>query len=114
MNPRFSRIILAFLICTTAATTVARAGNESLPLGDPVLDPPTLRCLGVYWLIRGDDNQNARVEFDYRRTGADAWRQGPPLFRVERRAEPYLDEEGKPGKLRCKRHRTGGCLPAAC
>ncbi len=90
--------ILALFACAIGVPA-ARAANASAPIGDPVLDPPTLRCLGVYWLIRGDDNQNARVEFDYRKGSTDAWRQGPPLFRVERRTEPYLDEGGKPKKL---------------
>lgn len=78
--------------CATRAFGV----DASVPLGDPVLEPPTLRSLGVYWIIQGDDNQNARVEFDYRKTGTAEWRQGPPLFRVERRNKPYLDEGGKP------------------
>ncbi|HEX4793221.1 MAG TPA: right-handed parallel beta-helix repeat-containing protein [Humisphaera sp.] len=75
---------------------IALAGDAAAPIGDPVLEPPTLRCLGAYWLIRGDDNQNAQIQFDYRKLGADSWKKGPPLFRVERRTTPYLDQGGKP------------------
>jgi hypothetical protein len=62
----------------------ARAGNASQAAGEPVLEAPTLRCLGLYWIIRGDDNTNARVEFHYRAAGVQAWRRGPDLFRVEK------------------------------
>jgi hypothetical protein len=63
-----------------------RAGNESIPVADPVLERPTLHSLGAYWLIRGDVNQNATVRVDYRKTEGGDWRQGPPLFRVEKHA----------------------------
>jgi len=36
--------------------------NNSSPVGKPVLEEPTLHCLGAYWIIRGDENRNARVE----------------------------------------------------
>jgi hypothetical protein len=85
-------IALLLLIPAQAAL----AGNASAPLGDPVQEPPTLRSLGVYWAIQGDDNQNAVVEFSYRKTGTTDWHQGAPLFRVERRTKPYLDESGEP------------------
>ncbi|MCX7049257.1 MAG: right-handed parallel beta-helix repeat-containing protein [Candidatus Sumerlaeota bacterium] len=62
----------------------ARAENASNPLGEPTLEPPTLQCLGVYWIIGGDDNKNAKVEFQYRTTGAAQWRRAMDLFRVEK------------------------------
>ena len=62
----------------------ALAGTTSKPLSEPVLDPPTLHCLGVYWIIEGDDNENARVECEYRPVGAPSWRRGMDLFRVEK------------------------------
>ncbi len=64
------------------------AGNDNAakPLGEPVLEAPTLHSLGAYWIIGGDDNQNARVELDYRKAGAAQWRKAPPLFRVEKGA----------------------------
>jgi hypothetical protein len=73
------------------------AENASEPLGDPVLETPTLQCLGAYWLIHGDDNRNARVEFRYRKEGDAEWKRGPDLFRVERMtSDHYLDQGGKP------------------
>src|SRR5438093_7935305 len=64
----------------------AAASNGAIPMGEPVLEPPTLRSLGVYWIVRGDENRNARVGVAYRTAGRGPWRQGPPLFRVERGA----------------------------
>ena len=61
-----------------------RAGNEAKPMAEPVLDPPTLHCLGVYWIVQGDDNKNSRVEVAYRPSGARTWRHGMDLFRVEK------------------------------
>jgi len=56
--------------------------NNSSPVGKPVLEEPTLHCLGAYWIIRGDENRNARVEVAYRQTGETTWKAGPNLFRV--------------------------------
>ena len=36
--------------------------------------PPTLRSLGVYWIIQGDDNQNAFIGLEYRKAGSSPWR----------------------------------------
>jgi hypothetical protein len=66
--------------------------NASTPRGEPVLEPPTLRSLGVYWIIRGDENRNAKVDVDYRKAGSPEWKQGPPLFRVAK--GPHRDKEG--------------------
>ena len=75
-------------VASLAALTIvlaagfAFAGDAASPTGDPVLEPPTLHSLGVYWIIQGDDNQNAAVKVAYRKAGTDAWSDGPPLFRV--------------------------------
>ena len=66
--------------------SVALQTDASAPEGEPVLDPPTLHCLGASWTVRGDDDRDARVEVAFRREGAWDWRPGPPLFRVERGA----------------------------
>jgi len=50
------------------------------------MERPTLRSLGVYWIVQGDDNQNASIRMEYRKEGSSTWRVGAPLFRVERRA----------------------------
>jgi hypothetical protein len=52
---------------------------------EPVLDPPTLHCLGAYWIIRGDANRNAKVEVAVRKAGGE-WTKAMPFLRVERGA----------------------------
>ena len=47
-----------------------------------VVEPPTLICLGFDWEISGDDNRNATVDVQYRRTGASDWKQALPLLRM--------------------------------
>ena len=67
------------------------AENASQP-GEPVLEPATLCSLGVYWIVKGDDNANAKISVAYRATGLTAateWEMGPPLFRVEKGAEQH-------------------------
>ena len=68
------------------------ASDLSKPLGEPRLERPTLRSLGVHWIIQGDDNQNAFIGLVYRKLGSSPWRTGARLFRVERRA--HLMEHG--------------------
>ena len=60
----------------------ALAENASKP-GAVTPELPTLQCLGVRWLIAGDDNRNARVEVRYRKTGSADWRKALDLFRVD-------------------------------
>lgn len=95
MDWNISRLVVCSLIGIVGSAKIALAGNSSIPVGEPVLEQPTLRSLGAYWMIRGDDNQNARIEFSYRKNGTASWQQGPPLFRVERRTTPYLGEGGE-------------------
>jgi hypothetical protein len=71
--------------------TAPTAGNAAAPLGEPALEPPTLRSLGVYWIVRGDENRNARIELEDRAAGQGSWKEGPPLFRVERGAHLQPD-----------------------
>jgi len=73
------------LVCL-ALPSSTKGANASKPVGDPHLERPTLRSLGVYWIIQGDDNQNAQVQVEYRKEGSSPWRAGAPLFRVERKA----------------------------
>jgi hypothetical protein len=66
---------------------VPAAGADMVkPIGDPQLERPTLRSLGVYWVVRGDAGQRASVRLDYREARATGWRTGAPLVRVEKRA----------------------------
>lgn len=81
---------------TVLAASAGLAGPafaaDSLTLGKLVLEPPTLRALAVEWTIDGDDNRNAAVRVAYRANGETAWKEGPPLFRLQR--EQVLPEMG--------------------
>ena len=79
-------------LAVTSLVQVALAGDASQPRGEPALEAPTLHCLGVWWIISGDDNANARVEVAYR-SDRGRWLAGPALFRVEKGAS-------RPGKRR--------------
>jgi hypothetical protein len=74
-------------------TAEVAARNAAKPLGEPVLEDPTLHSLGVYWIIGGDENQTARVAVHYRPSGAKQWLSGAPLFRVEKGA--HKDDKGQ-------------------
>ena len=63
---------LNFAVLAGGMTTTA--SDLSRPLGDPQLERPTLRSLGVYWIIQGDDNQNAFIGLEYRKAGSSPWR----------------------------------------
>ena len=89
------RIAFVMLGCAFL-TLLCRSSAESstIPLGEPVLDPSTLRCLGVYWIVRDDDDHPATVDLEYRKEGTEPWKRGAPLFRV--RGGPYKGEGGEP------------------
>ncbi|MGZ3414821.1 MAG: hypothetical protein ACXWNX_14595, partial [Isosphaeraceae bacterium] len=63
---------LNFAVLAGGMTTTG--SDLSRPLGDPQLERPTLRSLGVYWIIQGDDNQNAFIGLEYRKAGSSPWR----------------------------------------
>lgn len=91
-----ARLAVAVLLCGVGLIgpqARARALDAAQPLGDPVLEPPTLHCLGAYWIIRGDDDGDATVRVTYRPAGTDEWRIGPALFRVEKGAHKPGDRE---------------------
>src|SRR3954462_8633835 len=79
-------MLLRIALIAILIAPAAFAEDAASPASEPVLERPTLRCLGAYWIIRGDDNKNASVRVDYRPAGESDWRQGPPLFRVEKGA----------------------------
>ena len=88
---------IALIIAVVLSLKLCRAENAASPIGDPVLETPTLQCLGAYWLIHGDDNRDAHIEFYYRKEGDADWKRGPDLFRNERMtSDHYLDQGGKP------------------
>ena len=59
-------------------------GNSSTPVGEPTLEMPTLRSLGVWWAVKGDANKNARIAFEYRKAGTEVWQRAPDLWRVDK------------------------------
>jgi len=71
---------------TDDATAASRRGtlpeNAAVP-GEVLEELPTLRCLGVRWLVGGDANRNARVAVHYRRQGSQEWKPALDLFRVD-------------------------------
>ena len=83
MRPLF---LTAPLIVCLAAHSSTLGANATKPVGDPHLDRPTLHSLGVYWIVQGDDNQNATIALEYRKERSTRWQAGAPLFRVERKA----------------------------
>ncbi|MBI3831898.1 MAG: hypothetical protein HY291_20415 [Planctomycetes bacterium] len=88
-------MILSILFVFTA-----RAENAAKPQGEPVLDPPTLHSLGVYWIVQGDDNRNAKIDCHYRKMGEKDWKAGPPLFRVEKGGQNGFGKEKNESQLK--------------
>jgi len=71
----------ATLLAALLLAPAVEAQNASVA-GPLVTELPTLHCLGVYWLIGGDANANARVDVEVRPTGTTPWRRTEPLVRV--------------------------------
>jgi hypothetical protein len=86
--------VAACLACACLCTT-AGCEDAARPLDAPQLEMPTLHCLGVYWIIRGDDNANAVVGVEHRRRGVAEWRTDLPLFRVEKGGHIPGERESK-------------------
>lgn len=80
-----------WMLASIGMTVCAQA---AVPVGEPALDPATVRSLGIYWIIRDTDSQPATVRIDYRATGTREWRAGMALLRVDR--GPFRGEGGKP------------------
>ena len=47
------------------------------------MEKPTMLCLGMHWIVSGDDNKNATVKVEYQKKGETAWKRGPDFFRVK-------------------------------
>jgi hypothetical protein len=94
IRSNYARFLMAAgLLCAP----VALAGNAAEPVGEPVLEQPTLRSLGAYWIVKGDDNQDATIHLAYRKVGAPAWTQGMPLLRIQKDKQDPSKHEGKGG-----------------
>jgi len=69
-------MILWRISATSLLLTMALSGSPSNAReaaqadGEPVLEPPTLHCLGAYWLVRGDDDKDAGIAVHYRKAGS--------------------------------------------
>ena len=87
------RTMIGALAAVMLFVGVAYGGNASEPMGEPVLEPPTMHSLGVHWIVCGDDNKNARIDFSYRKMGTSEWRKAPPLWRVEKGLHKRKDGE---------------------
>jgi hypothetical protein len=81
-----STLLCVLILAGLVRGSACPGAEDSQPVGDPQLERPTLHCLGVYWIVRGDDNLNAMVRLEYRKADSSGWRPGAPLVRVERRA----------------------------
>ncbi len=75
----------AALIFVLFVAVGAASGENAAAAGKLTEELPTVKCLGFRWLIGGDDNHNARVRVEYRKTGAKQWRRALDLFGVETR-----------------------------
>ena len=80
-QPEWKRIA-AIASATLLGASAALAGNATTP-GQLETDPPTLMALGFAWTIDGDDNRNARVMLEYRRSGDTPWSRGLDLQRTQ-------------------------------
>jgi len=82
-NAATSRAALALAsVAMVAVSPCAYAENRVTP-GDATVELPTLISLGIDWPIEGDDNRNASVAVEYRRSGESAWHRALPLFRLQ-------------------------------
>ncbi|MCL2639927.1 MAG: right-handed parallel beta-helix repeat-containing protein [Phycisphaerales bacterium] len=85
---------LALAMClATGVGGVAFGGDAAEPVGEPTLELPTLRSLGFWWAVKGDDNGNAKMTLTYRKTGTEAWQRAPDVWRVEKGR--HLNEKGQ-------------------
>src|ERR1700744_299370 len=80
------------IACALFASLFALAAAQAAPrnhvmntvtAGELVIDPPTLINLGFEWVIKGDDNRNARVDVAYRRKGDTEWKTAMSLLRLQ-------------------------------
>jgi hypothetical protein len=84
-KPRATKLpaFCALLLFTSSITAGVALGQQDVTAGELIVEPPTLISLGFEWLIEGDDNRNASVNLQYRKTGEQAWREGLPLLRLQ-------------------------------
>ncbi len=76
-------LFASLLTLSTAHAAAPKPVMNKVEPGELVIDPPTLINLGFEWVIRGDDNRNARVDASYRRKGDTEWKTAMPLLRLQ-------------------------------
>src|SRR5690348_10960957 len=81
-SPAFFHVFLFSVFSVSSVVNSSSARAQGTTDSEPVLERPTLRCLGAYWVV--PDGAGARVGVAYRRAGEADWRVGPAMFRVER------------------------------
>src|SRR6476661_7736097 len=74
---------LALVAIGAALCALPTHAEDRVVAGEPSLEPPTLISLGIDWPIEGDDNRNASVAVEYRRSGEPTWHRALPLFRLQ-------------------------------
>lgn len=81
--------------CFLLALLGQERNDNAVAAGEFVVEPATLRNLGFEWKISGDENHNATVSVQYRKTGETQWREALPMLRIgdEKvwRAREYLE-----------------------
>lgn len=76
----------------TTQSQQATPANAATP-GELLTDPATLHCLAFRWFIAGDDDGDATVKVESRKSG-EAWHDALPLLRINREIVPhYYDAE---------------------
>lgn len=78
MKPR----IFSILSCVVLSLAASLASAEDAATPESLTAKPTLSCIGLRWLLQGDDNVNATCRVRYRRKGTTQWREALPLFRA--------------------------------
>ena len=67
-----AQLSLTMLTGLVVSSSVSLGADQTRVLSEPQLERPTLHCLGVYWIVAGDDNRNASVHLEYRKAGRRA------------------------------------------
>jgi hypothetical protein len=75
------KTVFPLFLVLTIQVHLAQGRNSVIP-GEFIVEPPTLICLGFEWKIQGDDNHNATVDVEYRKTGKSEWQEALPMLRI--------------------------------
>ena len=91
-SPAFAAALLSLPATVPSLAADAATGDSRTVPGQVIVQPPTLQSLGIEWPLSGDANRNASVRLQFRKIGAEAWRDGLPPLRVggeEVRSRPF-------------------------